>query len=191
MSATTENKTGVLMVMTNTPADKIIVDGGLFMPRVNTDRVMQECAYLVCVDAERTAFLVGTITKVSASNANGQKMICIDNYAEIHKRNAWTQNGNRIGIAYYNTPTEAKLRFGNYDFEPINKAAHDHDSVAGSMADSVAGSMATTKELFAKSLDIDFEDKPAIGQMNMNEAKSIIAKALGLEPHQIEIVIKI
>lgn len=204
MGTTTMEKTGVVMVMTQSTQEQILVDGGIFVPRVNTEKLMATCKYVVAIQnnpnndedeslyAHKTAFLIGTISGVSASNANGEKLIKFDSYAEIHKPNAWTNGPVRLGISYHDSPTEAKFRMGNYEFKPVRFANGNRQTIT------------EAKELFAKANDMDFvsdDTKPQhvsggatlvkTGQMNLSEAKAIIAKGLGIHPDQVEIIIKV
>ena len=202
-------KIGVVMVMTQSTQEQILLDAGIFVPRINSEKVTSTCKYVVAVQnnpsndeddslfAHKTAFLIGTISGVSASNANGEKLIKFDSYAEIHKPNAW-QNGNiRLGVAYYDSPTDAKFRMGNYEFKPVKFATTSRQTLT------------EAKELFAKSNEMDFvNDAPTrvagashitgavsnlvkTSQMNLTEAKAIIANGLGISPDQVEIIIKI
>ena len=213
-------KTGVFMVLTHDTVDKILVDAGVFVSRVNVEKLMSTCKYVVCVQnnpdqiddetlyGHKEAFLIATISGVSPSNANGDKMIQFDTYAQFHKRNAWVNGATRTGIAYFDTPTEAKLRVGSYTFKPVKSGRTENVRIQtpdfavaedeAKAATSSAMSLDQAKALIAKELGLDFEPKPSAitpaketGRMDMNEAKAVIAKALGLQAHQIEIVIKI
>jgi hypothetical protein len=185
-------KTGVVMVLTSDTAEKIIADAGVFVPRINSEKVMSTCAYVVCVQnnpdniedetlyGHKEAFLIGTVSGVSPSNANGDKLVKFDSYAEIQKRNAWINGPIRIGVAYYDTPTEAKLRVGAYSFQPVKFAPSKLDT-------------SEAKNLFAESLE--FANNPATTPtkntgFDLTEAKAVIAKALGVAIDQIEITIK-
>ena len=210
-------KTGVFMVLTSDTVDKILADAGVFVTRVNVDKLMSTCKYVVCVQnnpdqiddetlfGHKEAFLIGTISGVSPSNAQGDKLIQFDTYAQFHKRNAWVNGATRTGIAYFDTPTEAKLRVGSYTFKPVkfsrteNVTIRTPDFVTEESKPTPATmNLDQAKALIAESLGLSFEPKPSAitpvketGRMDMNEAKSVIAKALGLAAHQIEIVIKI
>jgi hypothetical protein len=224
MEQSTREKTGVFMVLTHDTVDKILADAGVFVSRVNVEKLMSTCKYVVCVQnnpdqiddetlyGHKEAFLIGTISGVSPSNANGDKMIQFDTYAQFHKRNAWVNGATRTGIAYFDTPTEAKLRVGSYTFKPVKGARLPRtENVTIQTPDFAieekpanAMTLDQAKALVAESLGLSFAPKPepkpesAItpakelsGRLDMNEAKAVIAKALGLAAHQIEIVIKI
>jgi hypothetical protein len=187
-------KTGVVMVLTADTAEKILADAGVFVARINSEKVMATCAYVVCVQnnpdnvedetlyGHREAFLIGTISGVSPSNANGEKLVKFDSYAEIQKRNAWINGPTRIGVAYYDTPTEAKLRVGAYSFQPVKSTTAKPLETA------------EAHKLFADS--IEFENKPSAVTtvkntgFDLTEAKAVIAKALGVAIDQVEITVK-
>lgn len=192
-------KTGVIMVLTSDSLDKILADAGVFVPRVNPDRA-KDCQYVVCVQnnpqndsdetlfGHREAFLIGTISGVSPANNDGERLIKFDSYAEIHKRHAWTNGPTRIGIAYFDSPTEAKLRIGRHEFKPVKFAKTEKI-------------MADARNVFA---DIDFAEQPAQAAksaivtptvkntgFDLTEAKGLIAKALGISIDQVEIIVKV
>ena len=193
---TTVEKTGILMVLTASTQDQIIADSGVFVPRINSEKVMSTCQYLVCVQnnpensddenlyAHKEGFLIGTISDVKTTNDHGERLIAFDTYATFQKRNAWQNGGNKMGIAYFDSPSDAKLRVGSYDFVPVPEtipvAKHRKPKDA-----TVEESFETTPKPTMQTIT------QQLPPMNLIEAKAIIAMAIGVSPDKIEITIKV
>lgn len=165
-------KTQCLAVFTVDGADQILKDGYSQSWRLSTQNAAK-VDYLVCVQNREenwgnpkaphgTAFLVGKICGVASSKDQGRKLINISHYATINVPGAW--DGNRNPIAYM-TLEDFGLKLEDLEFHPVP----------------------TASELMA----VDGKaNSVEIAPLSIEEAKRGLAAKFGLNPEQIDIIIR-
>lgn len=168
----------VVMVFTSKPLETMIQEGGSGYWSANRKR-LEKCEYLIATKSntlrehfpsnkdikQGSAFLVGKVTNITDSPAGDRLVIQLSEYAEINQPNVWT--GNRNPVAY--TTTKALTETHGLDFSSLEW------------------------QEFPVSADVLTTNHEAVSEvkgLTIEEAKTGLAKTLGISADCIEITIK-
>lgn len=193
-------KTGVLMIKTPEKQEDMVSHGMVTVqPRLNLDRVNNDCKYIVCCQdnadddaalfTDNAAFLIGII-RDTRRLPNGSSVIYLSDFAAIYRENMW-KKPQGAQVQYFNAPSDCGMYAGRVQFKPVSNGK----SPAAKIIESAATEIAPPKETVNPALKELVKEavKPAMvvtlpkaSFPKFDDWRAVIAGAFGLEAKELE-----